>query len=78
MDEAAPQAAESKTADEQPLEVLRLEWGRAYWIGRDAVRDGDFPLLGTRKVCSGRIRLESLLQMEWQHDLTASVVGDAA
>lgn len=40
MDEAAaPQAAQSRTADEQALEVLRLDWGWAYRIGRDAVRD---------------------------------------
>lgn len=39
MDEAPPQAAEGKTADQQALEALRLEWGQFYRIGRDAVRD---------------------------------------
>jgi hypothetical protein len=38
MDEAAPQAATSKTADAQALEVLRLEWGQLYRIGHGAVR----------------------------------------
>lgn len=39
MDEAAaPQAARSRTADEQALEVLRLTWGWAYRIGQDAER----------------------------------------
>jgi hypothetical protein len=36
--EVAPQAISGKTADEQALEVLRLEWGWAYRIGWDAVR----------------------------------------
>jgi hypothetical protein len=40
MDEAAPpQAAHGMSTDEQALEVLRLEWCRAYRIGRDAVLD---------------------------------------
>lgn len=39
MSEAAPQAAQGKTPDEQALEALRLERGQFYRIGRDAVRD---------------------------------------
>ena len=35
---AAPQSATGKTADEQALEVLRLEWGHWYRIGHDTVR----------------------------------------
>src|SRR6185437_14441602 len=38
MDEAAPQAASGKAADEQALEVLRLKWGHSYRIGHDDVR----------------------------------------
>ena len=38
MDEAAPQAASGKTADEQALAALRWDWGEAYRIGWDAVR----------------------------------------
>jgi hypothetical protein len=38
MDEAAPQAAASGTADEDALEALRWDWGEAYEIGRDGER----------------------------------------
>lgn len=38
MDEAAPQAAQGKTAGEQALGVLRRKWGQWYRIGRDDVR----------------------------------------
>jgi hypothetical protein len=35
MGQAAPQAAPSKTSDEQALDVLRLLWAEAYLIGHD-------------------------------------------
>ena len=38
MDEAEPQPATGKTADEQVLEALRLEWGQSYRVGCDDER----------------------------------------
>ena len=38
MDEAAPQAAEGRTADGDALEALRWDWGEAYLIGHDDER----------------------------------------
>jgi hypothetical protein len=38
MNQAAPQAANGKTADDLALEALRWHWGDAYRIGWDAVR----------------------------------------
>jgi hypothetical protein len=39
MGETAPQAARGKTPDERALEALRWNWGEAYLIGWDVVRD---------------------------------------
>jgi hypothetical protein len=38
MDEVAPRAAAVRTADDDALDALRLEWGQLYRIGCDAVR----------------------------------------
>jgi hypothetical protein len=35
MDEVAPQAVAVRTAGDQALEALRLDWGWAYQVGRD-------------------------------------------
>jgi len=38
MDEAAPQTAAVRTADDDALEALRLDWGGFYMIGHDEER----------------------------------------
>lgn len=67
MDEAAPQAALSKTADKQELAALQWDWDEAYLIGFDNEHGW---------WASRRDQIGGLLSEDGPDELRAAIIAD--